>query len=153
MKFQYLTIALILLLSTANAELTLINPPQNSTNEINIFKGQNATIDINIQNTGTKTITNIVPETDLNAVFHPTGFGLDPGKTKKITATIHTNENTTGTISFGEQSFRIKIKIIEAQTVLDLIQEKYDLNKDMLYTILLMASTTVIALLLMRKVK
>lgn len=135
----------------ANAELTLIKPTANSTTEINIFQGQNATIDINIQNTGNTTITGIIPQTDLNAEFSQTKFGLDPGKTKTTTATIYTNENTTGTITINEQSFRIKIKIIQEQNIASIIKQKIEENKDTMYAILLMGSTIIILLLLMRK--
>lgn len=142
----------LLLATYTNATLTLIKPITDSTTETTVFQGQNANIEITIKNTGNTVETNITPTTDLNAVFNHSGFGLDPGKEKTIIATIYTEESVEGFIGFGEQKFAIKITVLEEKNTLEIIQEKFEQNKDLIYIIMFAAGFGMIALLF-RKAK
>jgi len=140
---------IIIAMATTRAQITLIDPPNGATIEKAAFENQAFEIQITIQNTGENTEQNIALETDANASFWPTGFGLESNTQKTVTATVWPKQGTT-TFYVGEESFQLKTNIIENK---DWAQKADEYIKNNITTIWLgsMIATFAILTIILRK--
>ncbi len=133
-KTAMCSIILLVYITSAGTEIVLINPQAGATINITAHPQQTIQQTITVKNVGKETIQGITPTTTLsNTEFSSPNFGLDPEQNKTFTAQIQAEENQQGTITIQEQSFNVKINIVENKTVIDLLLERLQENTSLLW--------------------